>query len=120
MIEKIAKNVYKIPADSNVYLLILEEPIIIDAGPRAYNNIVKEELSKIINLKNVKKAVLTHIHYDHSGNIDLFPNADIFASKKEIGDFKKNPIVAFNLNPKMIIQLRKKLKSIETIMDFLT
>jgi len=117
--EKIAKNIYKINADSNIYFLDLDEKIIIDVGPRAYHDNIKEELSNITKLAEIKKVILTHIHYDHAGNIDLFPNAQIFSSKKEIEDFKKNPLVAFNLNPKIILYLRNKIKDIAEIKDFL-
>jgi len=117
--EKITSNVWKLNVDSNVYFLALKEKIIIDTGPRAYHNKVKGELSKIVKLEDIKKVILTHIHYDHCGNIDLFPNAELFASKKEIEDFKKNPIVAFDLNPKILLLLRKELKPIEGIKDFL-
>ena len=116
---KLSSDVWKLSFDSNVYLIGLKEKIIIDAGPRAYHEELKAELTKVTNLDEIKKVILTHIHYDHAGNIDLFPNAEIFASKREIEDFKKNPIVAFNLNPKIILQLRKRLKDIEPIKDFL-
>ena len=108
--EKIASNVWKLNVDSNVYFLNLKEKLIIDTGPRAYHDDVKEKISNVVKLNEINKVILTHIHYDHSGNIDLFPNAEIYASKKEIEDFMKNPIVAFNLNPKIILMLRKKLK----------
>lgn len=117
--EKVSSNIWKLNVDSNVYLLNLKEKIIIDSGPRAYHDDVKKELSRVVKLDEVKKVILTHIHYDHSGNVDLFPNAEIFASSKEIEDFMKNPIVAFNLNPKIILLLRKKLREIESIKDFL-
>jgi glyoxylase-like metal-dependent hydrolase (beta-lactamase superfamily II) len=116
---KIASNVWKLNVDSNVYYLDLEEKIVIDTGPRAYHDGVKEGLSKVVKLDEIKKVILTHVHYDHSGNVDLFPNAEIFASRIETEDFMKNPIAAFNLNPKIVMLLRKKLKSIETIKDFL-
>lgn len=116
---KLASDVWKLNVDSNVYLISLKDSIIIDTGPRASYDTLKEELSKITDLEKVKKVILTHIHYDHAGNIDLFPNAEIYASKKEIEDFKRNPLVGFNLNPKILIQLRKKLIEIEKIKDFL-
>jgi hydroxyacylglutathione hydrolase len=117
--EKIASDVWKLNVDSNIYYMDLKEKIIIDTGPRAYCDRVKSELSKIAKLEQINKVILTHIHYDHSGNVDLFPNAEVFASAREIDDFIKNPIVAFNLNPKIILLLRKKLQKIDKIDDFL-
>lgn len=114
---KLASNVWKMNVDSNVYLVDVGEKIVIDTGPRAYHNEVKKEFGKRAN--EVKKVILTHIHYDHAGNVDLFPGASIYASKKEIADFKKNPLVGFNLNPKIMMLLRKNLKEIESIKGFL-
>jgi len=114
--EKLSKDVYKINVDSNIYFLE-KEKIIIDAGPRAYYEKVKEELKDIA--LTIKKVILTHIHYDHCGNIDLFPNAEIFASKKDIEDFLKNPNLAFTLPKEIIELLIEKLKPIEEIKDFL-
>ncbi len=116
---KLADNVVKLNVDSNVYLADIGEKIIIDAGPKAYYNEVKEELSKITDFKKIKKVILTHIHYDHCGNVDLFPNAKIYASKKEIDDFKANPGVAFTLPKQVIDQLMKNLTDIEEIKDLL-
>jgi glyoxylase-like metal-dependent hydrolase (beta-lactamase superfamily II) len=112
---KIASNVWKLNVDSNVYLVKLNDWIVIDTGLRAAYDTVNSELSKIVNLKDVKKVILTHIHYDHAGNVDLFPNASIYASKREIEDFKINPLVGFNLNPKIIMFLRENLKPIEEV-----
>lgn len=117
--KKIASDVWKLNVDSNLYLLGLREKIVIDSGPRAYHNDVKQKIEKITDLKDIKKVILTHIHYDHVGNIDLFPNAEIFASKKEIEDFKKDPLVAFNLNPKILLALKNSLRDIESISQFL-
>ncbi len=112
---RLAENVWKLNVDSNIYLLKLKENIIIDTGPKAYSQQVKEQLGRIIDIDKIQKIILTHIHYDHAGNVDLFPGAEIYASEKEILDFRKNPLVAFNLSPKSIMLLRKRLKMIESI-----
>jgi hydroxyacylglutathione hydrolase len=92
MIKKIASDVWKLNVDSNVYVVEGEETIIIDTGPRAYRGVVESFLSKVVDFDNVKKVIFTHLHTDHIGNFDLFPNADLFASEEEIKDFKKDPI----------------------------
>lgn len=40
----------------------------------------------------VRDVVLTHAHYDHSGNLELFPNAEITMSRTEF-DFISGPFV---------------------------
>lgn len=90
MISKVCDNVWKIPADGNVYFLEKEKTII-DTGSRANRNMIKTYLSKITDLNKIEKVIFTHLHYDHIGNFDLFPNAKFFASKTEIESFKKQP-----------------------------
>jgi len=116
--QELTDNIYKINVDSNVYLL-KKEKTIIDTGPRAYHDKVKQELAKFIKPEEIKKIILTHIHYDHCGNVDLFPNADFYTSKKEIEDFKKNPNLAFTLPKEIVEFLKNKLKNINEIRDFL-
>ncbi len=79
---------------SSVYLLkIRGEYILIDTT--SYNN--QEELIsglEEINLKpsDINKLILTHNHWDHLGNLDLFKiknkNLKIYASKKDFPEEK--------------------------------
>lgn len=39
---------------------------------------------------DVKYVFLTHLHFDHSHNIDLFPNATVFVSRAE-WEYSQNP-----------------------------
>jgi glyoxylase-like metal-dependent hydrolase (beta-lactamase superfamily II) len=41
----------------------------------------------------VRRLVLTHAHYDHTGNLDLFPNAQILMSRTEY-DFIAGPFAS--------------------------
>jgi hydroxyacylglutathione hydrolase len=92
MIKKISDSVWKVDVDSNVYFLDLEEKIIIDTGPRMYRSQLELFLSKAIDFKKVSKVIFTHLHADHIGNFDLFPNAEFFASEEEIKDFQKDKV----------------------------
>jgi len=115
MIKKIANNVWKLNVDSNIYLIKDEEIIIIDSGPSVYRSVVESFLSKIVDFSEVKKVIFTHLHADHIGNFDLFPNANFFASEEEIEDFKKDPIGTVLMG-----DVLKKFKKIELkpIKDF--
>ena len=90
IVQNIEKGIWKIPAGSNIYLLRLDEPIVIDAGERSKR---KEAVfvEHIIDPRMVKKVIFTHLHHDHIGNFDLFPNAEFFASSEAIESFNKNP-----------------------------
>jgi hydroxyacylglutathione hydrolase len=116
MIEKITNDIYKLNVDSNVYL-IKNQNIIIDTGPKNYKDEVKQELSKITDLKKIKKVIFTHLHADHMGNFDLFPNAEFFTSKQEIEDFKKNKIGAI-LDPLLAVKFKVNLKPLKELQGF--
>ena len=116
---QLGKKVWKLNVDSNVYIIDCGEKVVVDCGPRAYFVDVKKELSSVVNLEEIKKVILTHIHYDHCGNVDLFPNTTIYAHKDEITDFKKMPSIAFSLPFPIITLLKLKLTDIAEIADFL-
>lgn len=90
IVQNIDKGIWKIPAGSNMYLLRLDENIVIDAGERSKRK-EAEYIEHIIDPRMVKKVIFTHLHYDHIGNFDLFPNAEFFASEEEISSFRKDP-----------------------------
>jgi glyoxylase-like metal-dependent hydrolase (beta-lactamase superfamily II) len=37
-----------------------------------------------IEPESVETVVLTHLHYDHTGNVDAFPNADLVVQRSEL------------------------------------
>jgi hydroxyacylglutathione hydrolase len=88
---KIKEDVYKITGEGNVYIILNSEPFLIDASDNLDSKYILEEIKKLINPEKIKKILLTHLHYDHCGNIDLFPNAEVYASEKELENFKETP-----------------------------
>ncbi|MBW2975558.1 MBL fold metallo-hydrolase [Candidatus Woesearchaeota archaeon] len=114
--EKIAPKVWKLNVDSNIYFLDLKEKIIIDTGPRAYRSIVQEELKKVIPFSKVDKVIFTHLHYDHIGNFDLFPNAKFYTSQKEIDLLKKNRFYAIG-NPLLAVEFKVRLNPLKDFSD---
>ena len=113
--KKIANNIWKLNADSNVYFLDLKEKIIIDSGPRQYKPVVKEELSKVVDLDKIDKVIFTHLHYDHIGNFDLFKKAKFYASEEEIQLLKENRFYAIG-DPLLAVKFNIKLNPLK---DFL-
>lgn len=87
--EQISEDVWKFKADSNAYLVNKE--VMIDTGSRANREELKSYLSKIVDLNEIKAVIFTHLHADHIGNFDLFPNAKYYASKNEIESLKQDP-----------------------------
>ena len=115
MIKEIAKYIWKLNVDSNVYFLDLKEKIVIDTGPKSYRALVEEELKKVVDLSKVDRVIFTHLHYDHCGNYDLFPKARFYASSEEISLLKKNKIYAIG-DPLLAMKFKIKLNPLE---DFL-
>ena len=113
---KIADDVYKIKGDGNIYLILKPVPILIDNGDYTNKEYTKSEIQKIISLEKIKIILLTHLHYDHVGNIELFPNAEIYANAEEIKNYKENSTnFSFNSIPKNVDDiLKKKLKPLPT------
>ncbi len=91
---KLADGIWKMSAGCNIYFLdssAAGEKILIDTGSRSERKKLEFFLSKLVDFKSVNKVIFTHLHYDHIGNFDLFPNAMLLASKQEIDDFKSMP-----------------------------
>lgn len=83
------------PIDYYVWAIVNgERSIVVDIGfdaaeaqarGRQHLRCPAESLAEIgIPSKDVKDVILTHIHYDHSGNLDRFPNARFFLQDREM------------------------------------
>jgi len=92
MIKQITKNIWQLNFrifSSCVYLIKKPKIILIDTGSKEVKQKLLQDLKKLnINSNNIKSIILTHNHYDHSGNLDLFPNAKIY-SLKNLNQLKK-------------------------------
>lgn len=105
---KLSKNVVKIISDSNCY--IVENKILIDTSSKQYSNELKKTIESIIPLSKIKKVIFTHLHYDHVGNFDLFPNAEFFANIDD-EDFAANKL-SYILDPYTAEKLNIKINNI--------
>ena len=93
VVEQVTENVWRIDGNSNIYVLYLDSGlVVIDTGRRENRGIIEEAFKEVADVLKVEKVIFTHLHYDHIGNFDLFPNATFYASKEEIDDFNINPI----------------------------
>lgn len=92
MFGKISKSVWKFTGSdkSNVYFVEGEKKIMIDAGNRTDRDNFINFMGRAVDFKTVDIVIFTHLHYDHCGNFDLFPNAEFYASGQEIFDFKND------------------------------
>ena len=65
--------------------------ILIDTGPASRRAWVVEALrSRSLDIDDIDTVILTHLHWDHCQNTDLFRNARVLVHPKEL-DYAKNP-----------------------------
>ncbi len=95
MIQKIKNNVQAFhfkKFGSIVYLINLNKKnILIDTSSSANKNELLKNLKELnISTSKINIIILTHNHWDHTENLDLFEKAKIYGSKK---DFSKENII---------------------------
>ena len=72
--------------DGNVYLILDERPILVDAGMMAAPTL--RNIKKLIDPQKIEMIVLTHCHHDHSGaapELKAATGARLLLSEKEVG-----------------------------------
>jgi glyoxylase-like metal-dependent hydrolase (beta-lactamase superfamily II) len=93
------------PVRMSYYFWVLQPPagppVIVDTGfdpeladrmNRPWTITPARMLDKLgIDGKQVEQVVVTHLHYDHIGNLDLFPNACFTVAQREL-DFWSSPV----------------------------
>ena len=90
MIQKLRDNVFQLyfkEFGSCVYVIkIGKDNILIDTSSKENAQELLSELKKLkVDAKDVHMVLLTHRHYDHVGNIYLFPNAKVY-DERNIND----------------------------------
>jgi len=76
---------------STVTLIRGRQLTLVDVAHFGRRNMLVEALEKRgIGLSDVTRVVLTHAHWDHSQNTDIFPNAEIVIHEKEL-EYTHNP-----------------------------
>ena len=70
---------------STISILLDKEIILFDSGGFNNRGLLLKALKEInINRKHIDRILLTHLHFDHCLNVDLFPNATVYVSGKEL------------------------------------
>ncbi len=77
---------------SNVTLILTAQgPVLFDTGHYCQRRLLLKELARHgVEPKDVKGVFLSHLHFDHCHNIDLFPSACVFVSVQE-WEYAKHP-----------------------------
>jgi len=114
-VSKIRDDVWKFKGVGSVYLIKNEsEWILIDSGDSADRDDLIREISKVVDLGKINVVLLTHLHYDHLSNLDLFENAKVFASGQELQDYLENSkSFYFYVNEKVDKILKDKAKRLK-------
>lgn len=90
MINKIKPNVFQLHFEkfgSCVYVLRIKSKIVlIDTSTRGNKDELLENLRELgILPEDINFILITHRHYDHIENLDIFPNAEIRTDIPELG-----------------------------------
>jgi len=86
-----------------------------ERGIKNYLNPV-EQLSKIgIEAKSINQIIITHIHYDHFGGYQYFPNAVFYIQEQEVDAWSNKPLSNYSgfknlIRPWFISDLKKLTK----------
>jgi hydroxyacylglutathione hydrolase len=100
MISPISKNVYKLYFDtfgSCAYLLKLSKNILIDTSSKDNGEELIHDLKEAgLKPEEINIILLTHSHWDHTGNVDLFKNAKIY-KKENIERLKDEGLTDFQV-----------------------
>ena len=59
--------------------------ILVDVGHKGRANLLRESLAQVqVREEDINMVILTHAHWDHCQNIDMFPNARILIHPNEL------------------------------------
>ena len=76
---------------TNALLRVGDHNILIDTGPSSRRPfLVKALQAKGLETSDIDIVILTHMHWDHCQNTDLFTNARVLVNPTEI-DYARNP-----------------------------
>lgn len=62
------------------------EEILFDTGSYGVRNVIKDLLKK----EKIDKLFISHLHFDHCSNLDLFRNSKIYINEKELRNLYEN------------------------------
>ena len=104
MITKITKNIHSIEFQnfgSTVYLIQFpNQNILIDTSTKENSKEFLLALKKLnLTPEEITTIILTHAHFDHVENIDLFPKAKIYANFTKIINLDHTQITIKNILP---------------------
>ena len=76
---------------TNALLTVGDETIVVDTGPSSRRSWLYDALaSKNLAPDDIDVVILTHMHWDHCQNTDMFRNARILVHPAEL-DYARNP-----------------------------
>ena len=102
---------------SSISLLqVGNQNIVVDTGPASRRGLLWSALdSRGLTPEDIDLVILTHMHWDHCQNTDMFSNARILVHPKEI-DYAHNPNPADHNAAKYIAEMMDKMR-VEPISD---
>jgi N-acyl homoserine lactone hydrolase len=101
---------------TNSLLTVGNTRILVDTGPGSRRGLLHKQLANIgLTPDDVDMVLLTHLHWDHCQNTDMFPNARILVNPVEY-DYARNPKSQDHATVKYIADMLEKMK-LELVSD---
>lgn len=117
IVEKIQEGLYVIAiwdttwkSYNNCYLVCLDkENILVDTGKTIQSQELTTALDNIgIDKEDIATIILTHGHWDHTGCISIFPNAEIFIHSSDLQ-------LLYSKEQKAVVQLNTDMAAIKGV-----
>lgn len=90
--------------------------ILVDTGPGSRRGLLHKQLSDLdLTPDDIDIVLLTHLHWDHCQNTDMFPNSRILVNPVEY-DYARNPNPQDHATVKYIADMLEKMK-LELVSD---
>lgn len=65
--------------------VLVDKDTLVDVGSLARRHVLKHSLEEAnVNPDQIQHVLLTHLHFDHIENLDLFTNADVYVYEPEL------------------------------------
>lgn len=98
------------PGLSTVMLIRGKSNVLVDTGHMGRRRVLLEALHRAgVEPAEISKIVLTHAHWDHAQNMDLFPNATILISPEEL-EYTKSPPKGDTATPPYFLDMIRSFK----------
>lgn len=101
---------------NNSRIILIDTGFAADVGRRRGVTVLRDPVDALrefdITPGDVSDVIVSHMHYDHIGNVSAFPNATVYVAGRELsfwsGPYAHRRHFAFSIEPKEINEIRSR------------